>query len=95
MELKLRNRTLVLLIFFSFIVATVAYFLAGRIPPTIRSLSASASTLALFAGFSSHSVKTMSTKAPVYFVSHGGVCTFLYHMANHARQDIDQNDILI
>lgn len=80
MEPKLlRHRTFIVLIF-SLIVAIVAYFLAGKIPLTFRSLRpfsalASVSTLALFAKFPSHSTKTMSTKAPVYFVSHGGVST--------------------
>ncbi|KAI1196295.1 Extradiol ring-cleavage dioxygenase, class III enzyme, subunit B [Nemania serpens] len=98
MELKFRNKTL-LLIIFSLVVAIVAYFLAGRVPPTIRSLrslSASTSTLASIAGLSSDSVKAMSTKAPVYFVSHGGPNTLfdtkhpVYPVLQQIGQEITQ-----
>ncbi|KAI1116585.1 Extradiol ring-cleavage dioxygenase, class III enzyme, subunit B [Nemania sp. NC0429] len=100
MELKFRNRTLALFIF-SLVIAIVAYLLAGRITPAIRSLrpllvSTSVSTLALFARASGHSVKTMSTKTPVYFVSHGGPNTMfetdhpVYPVLQQIGQEITQ-----
>ncbi|KAI1748803.1 Extradiol ring-cleavage dioxygenase, class III enzyme, subunit B [Xylaria castorea] len=73
MELGSYRRTLVIC---SLSFAIVAYFLSNRTSPTLRSLlPLSTSVPAVPARNLSNIPKTMSKKAPVYFVSHGGPST--------------------
>ncbi|KAI0099880.1 Extradiol ring-cleavage dioxygenase, class III enzyme, subunit B [Nemania sp. FL0031] len=92
-----RSHKSVLVAIFSLIIAIVAYFLSNRISPALRLLlPVSASVPAISARFFNNSSKAMSTKTPVYFMSHGGPNTMfdtehpVYPILQKIGQEITQ-----
>ncbi|KAI1122218.1 Extradiol ring-cleavage dioxygenase, class III enzyme, subunit B [Nemania abortiva] len=95
--MELRSHKRIPAVIFSLVVAIVAYFLSNRISPTLRLLPPfSALVPAISARFFSNSSKTMSTKTPVYFMSHGGPNTMfdtehpVYPILQKIGQEITQ-----
>ncbi|KAI0532345.1 Extradiol ring-cleavage dioxygenase, class III enzyme, subunit B [Xylaria digitata] len=94
MDLRsLRGASVILSLF----VAIVAYFLANRLSPTLRALlPRSALTSTTPARVANISSKTMSTRTPVYFMSHGGPNTMfdtehpVYPVLQRIGQEITQ-----
>ncbi|KAI0545879.1 Extradiol ring-cleavage dioxygenase, class III enzyme, subunit B [Xylaria curta] len=94
MEFRSHRRFIVIC---SLLFAIVAYFLSNRISPTLRSLLPfSTSVPAVPVRNFNHSANTMSKKAPVYFVSHGGPNTMfdtkhpVYPVLQKIGQEITQ-----
>ncbi|KAK5636889.1 hypothetical protein RRF57_012601 [Xylaria bambusicola] len=92
MELRFHRGGFVI---FSFIVAIVAYFLASRISPTLRSFIPSLASTSTTRPLGNLSTK-MSSRTPVYFMSHGGPSTMfdtehpVYPVLQNMGQEITQ-----
>ncbi|KAI0967819.1 Extradiol ring-cleavage dioxygenase, class III enzyme, subunit B [Xylaria arbuscula] len=92
MELRTSRGTVVI---FSLLVAIVAYFFTSRISPTLRSLIPLSASTPATRSFNS-APKKMSTRTPVYFVSHGGPSTMfdtkhpVYPVLQRIGQEITQ-----
>ncbi|KAI0803836.1 Extradiol ring-cleavage dioxygenase, class III enzyme, subunit B [Xylaria sp. FL0064] len=92
MELRSQRGTFVI---FSLLVAIVAYFFTSRLPLTLRSLNPLSASTSITRSFSNAS-KKMPTRAPVYFVSHGGPNTMfdtehpVYPVLQRIGQEITQ-----
>ncbi|KAI1307478.1 Extradiol ring-cleavage dioxygenase, class III enzyme, subunit B [Xylaria venustula] len=92
MELRTSRGTVVI---FSFLVAIVAFFFTSRISPALRSLLPLSASTPATRSFNSPP-KKMSTRTPVYFMSHGGPSTMfdtehpVYPVLQRIGQEITQ-----
>ncbi|KAI0403107.1 Extradiol ring-cleavage dioxygenase, class III enzyme, subunit B [Xylaria palmicola] len=95
--MEIRSLRRILAVISSLIVAIVAYLLANRISPALRSLFPPSASTSAIAGRSFNSTsKAMSKRTPVYFVSHGGPNTMfdtehpVYPVLQRIGQEITQ-----